>query len=217
MRGGMGLVLALLFLGCAGVDRGPSASPMRDPAKADPFAHSLLPVSDLQPDLLMRQRVTIAWKDREESFEAVLQKRGDVLLLLGLGPMNAVGFSLTLDDRGVEFENRTGRAMPFDPERILADVQRVFYPWLGDASSCLECERRGIREGLEVVERIGPSGLVERRFTPADPPQSRSIVITYQPTWLEDGLVPTLAVLRNDSAGYELTVETDSVERIGSP
>jgi hypothetical protein len=189
---------------------------MRESSKADPFAHSLLPVSDLGPDLLMRQRVTIAWRDREERFEAVLQKRGDVLLLLGLGPMNAVGFVLTLDDRGVEFENRTDRAVPFDPERILADVQRVFYPWLGDASTCLECERRTIREGIEVVERIGASGLVERRFTPIDPPQSPSIVVVYQQPWLEDGLIPALAVLRNDSAGYELTVVTDSVERIDS-
>jgi hypothetical protein len=189
---------------------------MREPAISGPFAQSLLPVADLQPDLLMRQRVTIGWKDREESFEAVLQKRGDVLLLLGLGPMNAVGFSLTLDDRGVVFENRTGRAMPFDPERILADVQRVFYPWLGDAATCLECERRGVREGVEVVERFGARGLVERRFTPVDPPQSPSIVVRYQQPWLEDGRIPAFAVLHNDSAGYELTVETASVERIGS-
>jgi hypothetical protein len=164
----------------------------------------------------MRQRVTIGWQDREERFEAVLQKRGDVLLLLGLGPMNAVGFSLTLDDRGITFENRTGQEMPFDPERILADVQRVFYPWLSEESACLDCERRGLREAVEIVERIGPTGLVERRFSRVDRPGQVGIVVEYQ-AWMDGGLVPARAILRNEGAGYWLTVETSSVEQIAVP
>ncbi len=100
------------------------------PDASDDAAVALLPFDDLHENLLMRQHVTVKWADGEEGFDAVLQKRRDSLLLLGLGPMNTVGFKLTLDDHGVRFDNSSGREMPFQPERILADVQRVFYPWI---------------------------------------------------------------------------------------
>jgi len=64
-------------------------------------ALELLPVSALRDDLVLRQRVTIRWLDGEESFEAVLQKRESELLLLGLGPMNVVGFSLRVDEDAI--------------------------------------------------------------------------------------------------------------------
>lgn len=173
---------------------------------------ALLPVDVLRDDFLMRQRVSVQWADRKESFDAVLQKRGKTLLLMGLGPMNTVGFSLTLDDRGVSFENRSGREMPFQPERILADVQRVFYPWMKESSLCVKCVRHEIRSGLEVRERIGARFLEERSFRVVGRPDLGEVVIRYE-GWTRGSLAPSRAILRNGWFDYELIIDTMSVER----
>ena len=167
----------------------------------------------LLPAMAQQQRITVQWADREERFDAVLQKRGQTLLLVGLGPMNTVGFSLSLDDRGVTFDNRSGREMPFRPERILADVQRIFYPWIEEGSPCLECERREIRAGLEVRERIGARFLEERSFRVVDRPDRGEIVVRYE-GWTNGSLAPSRAILRNGWFGYQLIIDTTSAERI---
>jgi hypothetical protein len=201
-------IFVLMNLGCAAERPGEDARPL--PVRA---SEDLLPVSVLQGDLILKQRVTIRWQGRAESFDAVLQKRGDELLLLGLGPMNSVGFTLSLDDRGVRFENRSGREIPFEPERILADVQRVFYPWISATPSCMNCEQHGARAGLDVSEKIGPEMLEERRFTDSSGERTGEIVVRYT-DWMDGGTIPGRAVLSNGWHGYELTVVTRSVERL---
>jgi hypothetical protein len=63
---------------------------------------------------------------------------------------------------------------------------------------------------------MGASRLVERRFSRIDRPDEVGIVVDYQ-AWMDGGLVPARAVLRNERSGYRLTVETSSVERIAGP
>lgn len=201
-------ILVSLSLGCATTDRDNEARPSPSPSALSEF---LLPVSTLAHDLVLQQRVTIRWQDREERFDAVFQKRGDELLLLGLGPMNSVGFTLTLDAEGVRFENRSGREMPFEPERILADVQRVFYPWIPAEGSCTNCEQYVVRGDLEVSEKIGPERIMERRFVDLSGRRGSEILVRFE-DWLEGGTIPGRAILRNGWYGYELTVETLSVE-----
>ena len=181
--------------------------------QTDDKVGNLLPVGALREDLVMKQTVSVRWQDREESFEAVLQKHGSELLLVGLGPMNTVGFSLTLDDRGVTFENRTGQELPFLPERILADVQRVFYPWIEENPICSNCRREGMRAGLEIRERIGDGFLEERRFSVSGRPERGELVVRYE-GWIDGFSVPRRAILSNGWFGYELSIDTTSVERI---
>jgi hypothetical protein len=176
-------------------------------------AEFLLPVAALPGDLVLQQHVTIRWGDDEQSFDAVLQKRGDQLLLLGLGPMNRVGFVLTLDDGGVHLENRSGRDLPFEPERILADVQRVFYPWVTSEPPCTDCERGVTRLGLAIWERIGPAYLEERRFEDLGETERGTIIVRYD-DWMDRGSIPGRAVLTNNWYGYELRVVTRSIERL---
>lgn len=89
----------------------------------------LLKVDALNTSFTARQRVAISWKGDTHRFDAVLEKSPGRLRLLGLGPMNSVGFVLTHTDEGIEFQNRTGQDMPFPPAYIIADVQRILYPW----------------------------------------------------------------------------------------
>jgi len=185
----------------------------RDAHVMEGAVEALLPVGALPNDLLMRQHITVQWADGAESFDSVLQKQGQTLLVLGLGPMNTVGFTLTLDEGGITFDNRSGREMPFQATRILADVQRVFYPWIENDSRCVACERREVRAGLEVRERIGPRYLEERSFRVVARPDRGEIVVRYE-GWTEGSLVPSRAVLLNGWFGYELIIETTSVESI---
>jgi hypothetical protein len=234
IRFGIWLTLGLMIWGCGTKTIGDNADPPDDsavPTQASKGGgETLLPAAAMADDVLLRQRVTIRWEDREERFDSVLQKRGSTLTLLGLGPMNRVGFVLTLADQHVTFENRSGREMPFQPARILADVQRVFYPWLAEDSACLACRRQGIRMGLDVEEQIGARFLEERRFGLVDHPDGGEVVIRYD-AWEELSavddpkgstpqpnpdaiLVPKRVVVTNGWFGYELIVETMSGERI---
>lgn len=215
-RGAGCLVVLLVWLalvGCGPGGRGrPTAAPV-DPADRPVPDQALLPAEALPGDVLMRQHVTIQWDGQESDFEAVLQKRGAQLMLLGLGPMDRVGFRLVLEDGVVGFENRTERELPFEPERILLDVQRVFYPWIRGGQACVRCDRSGERDGVEIVERIEAGRLEERRFRLPERSDLGDIVVRYE-DWGEGGLAPRRAVLANGWHGYGLRVETSSAERL---
>jgi len=66
-----------------------------------------------------------------------------------------------------------------------------------------------------VIERIGSEALEERRFERVGVDGGWQIVISYQ-DWIRDTSIPGLATLRNDALGYQLIVETKSVELIDS-
>jgi hypothetical protein len=49
------------------------------------------------------------------------------MLVLGFTPFRSKAFVLRYDGKTVEFENFTDRTMPFPPELILSDIQKVFW------------------------------------------------------------------------------------------
>jgi hypothetical protein len=177
-------------------------------------ATQLLPASTLREDLLMQQRIEIEWDGRREGFDAAVQKRGETLTLMGLGPFSTRAFTLVLEaDGAIRFERHIDRALPFDPEHILADVQRVFYPWFAEPARCDACDRSTAREGLEVHERFERGRLVERRFVLPAYPTRGAVTIRYGEAWDEVG-VPREAQVENGWFGYRLDVETTRAQRI---
>jgi len=178
-------------------------------------ALALLPVETWPVGLLLRQRVRIDWPGGSESFDAVLQRRPGELALVGLGPMNQVGFRIALvaaagPDGGVEkieLENRSGRDLPFSPAHILGDVQRVFYPWLIHAPECGACARSGRKGQLAVWERFANGRLDERRFTIPGALERGEIQIRYS-DWQGEPAFPGRVDLDNGWFGYRLTLET---------
>lgn len=189
----------------------------RPPAEArEELPPVLLPVGALPGDFMLRQHVTARYEERSDGFDAVLQKRGDELTLVGLGPMSTVGFVLKLSERGVELDNRSGRELPFRPEHILADVQRVFYPWLPPAERCDACVREGEAEGLALTERYEAGRLRERRFRWAAAPERGEVVVRYE-GWGTSELAPARVSLDNGWYGYALVIETVGVGGEGEP
>jgi hypothetical protein len=196
----------------------PLASRVADPERVrriEGVALTLLPVDDWPDTRVLRQRVRIEWSGGSESFDAVLQRRPGELSLIGLGPMNLVGFRVALlasdEKRGgperVDFENRSGMALPFAPTHMLADVQRAFYPWLLGVPDCRACERSGWRGPVGIWEKVGKHHLVERRFAIRDALDQGSVVVRYS-NWQDEPSVPRHVELVNGWLGYRITIET---------
>lgn len=167
----------------------------------------LLPPAALGRDVLLEQRVTAHWGQGEQrGFDAVVQKQGDVLTVLGLSPLGSVGFVIRMQGEQVELENHAGIDVPFPPRFVLLDVQRTFFPWLQEPPP-----RDGMREGLVGDERVAETWadgrLLERRFARLDGEPAGTIAIGY--TYGDPARqTPTRVALDNGWLGYRLTIET---------
>ncbi len=211
----IGLVFSLtLALGACARSPVPADGNALSAAETDPTAlgpGTLLPPSDVPYDFSWRQAVTINWGEGEQGFEAVLQKQGDTLQLVGLGPMGRPGFVITQDPDGVTLDNRSGRELPFEPEYMLADVQRVTFPWSSAPEAGFEGTRSFEAVDVGVTETYVAGELVERTFVRLLAPERGVATVRYL-GW--DGDAPSEAVLDNGWFGYELRVTTLSQERL---
>ena len=195
--------------GCAHTrPAGASAHPTVPPA-------ALLQPSAIAFDFLWRQRVTASWPTGQQSFDAVLQKQKDELLLLGLSPLGLPGFVLRLPEHGaLQVENRTGQELPFEPGYVMADVQRVFFPWLPVPDRGWSGEQNGRRGDCAVFERYQSGRLVTRRFERLTPAGLERVTVQYAPQPGAAGDAPQRAQLENKLLGYTLSIETLEQSRL---
>lgn len=185
----------------------------RTPAPEGPQDQLLLP-SALPFDFMWRQRVTAEWPAGKQSFEAVLQKRNGELTLLGLSPMGLPGFVLTLRaDGSLHVDNRMGRELPFEPRFIVADVQRVFFPWLAPVDAAFAGQREGEQAGLRLREQFAGGHLAAREFRRAASPESGAVRITYA-SFPPAGDAPLRVTLDNEWHRYRLVIETFEQQRL---
>ena len=174
-RLGAGALVLVVLGACGG---GPPPAPR--------YPGTLRPPSELGADVMMRQHLVARWGDGESAeLDAVLQKQGDALLLLGLGPGGGRGFVIEhRAGQAVRFEKYVDIDLPFPPRFVLLDVQRVFFPYLGPPPA-----EDGAREGVvdgDVVHEVWRDGaLIERTFRRADGDPEGVIRVDYGP-----GLVP---------------------------
>ncbi len=197
------LAAALALVGC------PAPPP---PAAAPPPEGVLHSPAELGLDFTIDHRVTLRWHGREEGFRGVLEKRGDTLTLVGLGPHGGRGFVLRQVGLEVSFESHLPEALPFPPEHILMAIHRAWL--LGLPGPLPDGEHRAERDGEEIVERWEGGRLLARRFRVLDGTPSGLFEITY-----EGGLDPSLAsapsrVLVHDGwLGYELEASAIHLSR----
>lgn len=162
------LVLALVT-GCGG-------APSREEQPLPEYPGTLVDTSDMGADFLSRQRVTFLRGETESSMTAVVQKKGDELVLLALTPFGSRAFMIR--QQGTEFEVQSFVPQPFPvpPRFVLLDVHRVNFMRLGTPKKNGEiAEQRGDER---IVERWESGRLIERRFYRNDYPEP--IVIRYQ-------------------------------------
>ena len=138
-------------------------------------------------------------------FDAVLQKRGDTLLVVGLGPAGVRAFVMKQTSAGVTFEQRFGPALPFPPERILLDIHRVFFRTIPPPANG-EGVTEAVVDGEAVRERWLGGALRERMIGRADVPGSEIVSIQFGEGCVVDQCSPKTVVLRNETRGYSLEI-----------
>ncbi len=117
-------------------------------------------------DFTIDQQVTAEHVGGSETFRAIVEKRGDRLVMIGLGPHGGRAFVLTQEGDAVSFESQMPRELPFPPEFMLMDVHRTWLrgiPREGNAP-LPDGRHEAFVEGENVAEEWSGGRLVSRDF-----------------------------------------------------
>jgi hypothetical protein len=173
------------------------------------YPGALHPPNALGPDFLIRQRIDATFGDREIGFDAVVQKVGDKLTLLGLTPFGSRAFLLEQTGTEVRFERYVDRDLPFPPKYILFDLQRTLYVEgaRADGTHALETDD-------ERTTEIWKGGLLhERRVSRKDGKPSGELAIRYE-GGLAPAAPPPVMHFHNGWFGYDLEIRTLEVRKL---
>lgn len=203
MRGRVWLPVLVVLTACNG-------APDHRPSDVD-YPGALVPVSEIPGAFLWRQQLAAEYGPRTVSFEAVLQKKGEKLVVLGLTPYGSRAFVIEQVGTSFTFTNHLPpeHALPFPPRSILLDIHRAWFMALPGAPRA-DGEHTGVREGEEVTEVWRGGAVLERRYRRLDGAPPGEIRVTYG-AGMRDLRPPDEAVVDNAWFGYRLVVRT--VER----
>lgn len=181
----------------------PPRGPSSDPASLD-YPGVLHPPGELTPDLVIEQHVVVSKGDRRGAFDGVLQKLGDELILVGLGPLGVRAFVLRQEGEGARVERTLGPPLPFPPRNVLVDVHRAFFKRL--PAPPRDGVHRGRLDGEEVTETWRAGSLVERRFV-REEFRPGAVRVIYGPGCGRDRCEPVDVRIVNEWFGYEISIE----------
>ena len=173
-----------------------------------PYPGTLRAPSAYAGDFMLDQSVTAIHAGGQETFRAILEKRGDALVMVGLGPHGGRAFVLRQEGDAVSFESFLDRALPFPPRYMLLDVHRVWLAGLPGAPLA-DGTHEAVIDGERVTERWAEGRLLGRTFERLDGAPPGRITITY-----DGGLdpspgapPPTRVELDQGWFGYRLVLE----------
>jgi hypothetical protein len=194
----LGLVLCAWAAGCGGRSHSTPAE----------YPGHLRPPSEVAVSFMLRQHLRARYDGKESSFDAVLQKRGDELVLLGLAPYGGRAFVLTQRGEHYEAEKFVPVRLPFPPRHILNDIHRVFLRGTALGQRLPDGTHSFEEHGERVVERWEGGRLRVRTFERLDGTPAGTIDVDFQSEVPPGGIAPTEIVLRNGWFGYELHIAT---------
>ncbi len=193
-------VVLLLVAACGGTSQPTPAQGL------DAYPTTIANVNALPGDFMFEQEVTMRHPEGENTFRAVLQKRGDTLMMLGLGPHGGRAFLLQQVGDEVSFERFVPMELPFPPEFILYDVHRSWLMETGLTDSG-HIEQNGER----ISDTFAEGRLSRRSYERLDGSPAGEIVVRYEgglPPGAPYTAEPPNAVLENRWFGYEAHVRT---------
>lgn len=192
------MILCVALCACATARTSPRA------ARTDPGV--LVDPLTVPGGFMMRQRVTVTLPERELRFDAVLQKRGAELTLLGLTPFGTRAF--VIQQRGLEvtFTPTLPMELPFPARYMMLDIQRVFLRALG-APPAEDGERSVTRAGETIREMWRGGRLLRRVYTRTAGGPPGEVVVDYGAGMLGRA-APRVVRYRNEWMGYSLTITT---------
>lgn len=206
---------AALLAGCGG----PARHVVLSASAPSDYPFVLHDPATLGHDFMVRQSLTVhARRDGQPvdgQFDAILQKQGDTLLIVGFGPMNVKAF--TVEQRGdrIEFTQFFGPELPFSPRNIVVDVHRVYFHHLPPpAEPGYSGVTRGELDG-ETVEETWQGGELRRAvFTRPGSALRGAISVELGPGCTPAACEPVSATLRNEWFGYTLEIANEGYERL---
>ena len=207
-----------LCLGLAGCTHPDRRSVIRTSAPSE-YPGVLHDPRTLLQDFMVRQSLTIRTqrdgKPIEAELDAVLQKQGDTLAIVGLGPMNAKAFTLTQRGDRIEFVQFMGPELPFSPRNIVVDVHRVYFKRLpAPREDSYSGVLRGELDGESVEETWRDGQLRASIFTRPGSRLKGAIRVERGPGCDRSRCEPESATLRNEWFGYTLTIVNEGYERL---
>jgi hypothetical protein len=202
-------------VGCGGRER----TAILSASAASDYPCVLHDPRELGRDFMVRQSLAIHaerdGKPVDGQFDAIVQKRGDTLLIVGFGPMNVKAF--TLEQRGdrIEFHQFMGPELPFSPRNIIVDVHRVFFKHLpAPTEHGYTGVVRGELDGETVEETWRDGELRAAAFTRPGSALRGAVRVELGPGCVPGTCEPESATLRNEWFGYTLTVSNDGYEQL---
>lgn len=158
-------------------------------------------------DFVIEQRVTAEHPQGSESFRAVLEKHGDSLVLVALGPHGGRAFVLSQRGDEIAFESHIGRELPFPPRFMLLDVHRTWLAGLPGAPRP-DGDHEAVIGQDRVREAWADGRLLSRSFERIDGQPPGVIRVTYEGGLSPDlNESPTRVVYENGWFGYRLLLE----------
>jgi hypothetical protein len=210
-------LLALMTIGCGPPGGG------QERTTPHPIGRILAP-SHYGIELTIDQQVTAEHTQGSETFRAVLEVRGDRLVMVGLGPHGGRAFVLTQDGERVDFASEMPRELPFPPEFMLMDIHRTWLMGLPREGGAALSDGRheDFLEGTNVSETWSGGRLLERHYAIlASNLAWWSVNVTYEGGLGADGSLPTRVVIDSTPAPqqhYRLILSNlaGSISRAGS-
>jgi Protein of unknown function (DUF3261) len=201
MTRGLGFLLCLAVACAAQSPTSRTAPPTCD------YPTQLSSPSSWPRNFLWRQHLVATYRGQTNAFDAVLQKRGDELLLIGLTPFGTKAFVM----RQVALEVRVTSSsvpieLPFPPRYVFNDISRAYLQEAGTAPSS-DGTHFVERNGERIQETWRDGRLLERRFRREGGGCPGDIVVTYV-GGMVNGRSPALIEFDNGWLGYHLSIAT---------
>ncbi|MGH1346090.1 MAG: DUF3261 domain-containing protein [Nannocystales bacterium] len=195
------LLVAAVALGC------PPPPPTKTPDPQVGYPGTLRDPGSSPHNFMVRQHAKGSYGERAISFEAVVQKNKDQLIVLVLTPYGSRALLIEQNGAEVRTEKFIDRELPFDPAFILLDVQRVFLK--GQPSTPIPADgwTESDIDGEHVRERWAGGRLHERHYTRLDGAPEGTIIVRYEGGF-EPGSKPPPIELDNGWFGYSMRLET---------
>ncbi len=154
-------------------------------------------------------------KPVDAELDAVVQKQGDTLLIVGLGPMDMKAFTLTQKGSQIELVHFAGPELPFSPRNIVVDVHRVFFMRLpAPTQPSYSGVLRGELDGEHVEETWKDGQLRASTFTRPGSKLNGAVRVQLGEGCTPAACEPGSAMLRNEWFGYTLTIVNEGYEAL---
>jgi len=171
LAGGLFVALALLGLGAC------ASAPPRSATSPPP----LVAPASLGSDRVVNQVVRAAFGARELTFNCVVTVKDGTMTLVGLNSLGVRLFTIRYDGKAVQSEAAPAMSGPLVPERLLADLQLVYWPLpsLAQPMAVAGWQLSEPATGLRRLRR-GEQLVAEAHYSSEDPWSGRSWLVNFE-------------------------------------